>query len=52
MFEVGDSVMINSFDQPIRGTIVNWEYDEGNVWIVVTNGGNTHECYDDELTTA
>lgn len=52
MFEVGDSVMITSFDKPIRGTIVNWEYDEGNVWIVVTDGGNTHDCYDDELAPA
>ncbi len=50
MFEVGDRVVLSGFDRPIHGTIVNWEYDEGNVWIVVTDGGNTHDCYDDELT--
>lgn len=52
MFEVGDRVVLSGFDRPIHGEIVSWHFDEGNVWEVVTDGGNTHECTDDELTPA
>lgn len=50
MFEVGDKVVLNGFDRPIHGKIVNWHFDDGNVWVVVTDGGNTWDCADDELT--
>lgn len=50
VFELGDRVVLNGFDRPIHGTIVLWHFDEGNVWEVVTDGGNIHECTDDELT--
>lgn len=52
MFEVGDSVMLSGFDKPIHGEIVSWYFDEGNVWVVVTDGGNTWDCADDELSPA
>ena len=47
MFEIGDKVVVAG----MVGRIVNWEYDEGNVWIVVVNG-ITMECADCELTPA
>lgn len=47
MFEIGDKVVVAG----MAGRIVNWEYDEGNVWIVVVNG-ITMECADCELTPA
>ena len=49
MFEVGDKVMLSGFDKPIFGVIVSWFHDEGNVWIVRTDGGNIHDCCDDDL---
>jgi hypothetical protein len=52
MFEVGDSVMISGFDKPMFGQIISFHYDEGNVWTVLTNGGNRWDCADDELTPA
>lgn len=52
MFEVGDRVMVKGFDKPIFGKIVGWLFDEGNVWEVLTDGGNFHDCCDDELTPA
>jgi len=52
MFEVGDKVMLSGFDKPIFGEIMRWSFDEGNVWEVLTDGGNTHECCDDDLTPA
>lgn len=52
MFEVGDSVAVK--DSDIRGVIVGFHYDEGNVWTVEVDGqpGVELECYDDELTPA
>lgn len=52
MFEVGDRVVLSGFDRPIFGKIVRWSFDEGNVWEVLTDGGNMHDCADDELTPA
>lgn len=52
MFEIGDRVMLKGFDKPICGKIVGWYYDEGNVWVVTTDGGNTHDCADDDLEPA
>ena len=50
MFKVGDRVMIKGFDKPIFGEIVGWPLDEGGEWAVLTDGGNLHDCCDDELT--
>jgi hypothetical protein len=52
MFEVGDRVVVGGFDKPIFGQIVSFHYDEGNVWTVLTDGGNHWDCADDELTPA
>jgi hypothetical protein len=52
MFEIGDRVMVSGFDKPIYGKIVSFYYDEGNVWTVLTDGGNHLDCVDDELTPA
>lgn len=49
MFEIGDKVILTDFDKPILGKIVNWYFDEGNVWIVTTDGGNTWDCCDSEM---
>lgn len=51
MFEIGDVVWITSFDSPIRGKIIEYHYDEGNVWVVRTDGGNLHDCCDSELVS-
>ncbi len=47
MFEIGDKVMVG----PMVGRIVNWYFDEGNVWIVALDG-DTIECCDDMLSPA
>jgi hypothetical protein len=52
MFEIGDKVELLGFDKPIFGRIVAYYYDEGNVWEVVTDGGNRHDCCDDDLIPA
>jgi len=52
MFEIGDKVMLKSFEKPIVGTIVSYSYDEGNIWMVRTDGGNMWDCADDELFPA
>lgn len=49
MFEIGDSVIVNSFGTPKRGVIVNWYYDEGNVWVVKVEGHGTLDFSDNEL---
>lgn len=51
MFEIGDKVIVNSYTTPKEGVIVNWYYDEGNVWIVAVNGHGTLEFSDSELTS-
>jgi hypothetical protein len=50
MFEIGDRVILKGFDRPIHGLIIGWSFDEGNVWFVMTDGGNYWDCADDELT--
>lgn len=45
MFEIGDKVMVDG----IVGRIVNWYFDEGNVWIVAF-GNDTIECGDHDLS--
>lgn len=52
MFEVGDSVVIG--DSDVRGVIVDFYFDEGNVWVIEVddNPGVELECCDDELTPA
>ena len=56
MFEVGDNVVVDSvvLDGNMRGVIVDFYYDEGNVWVVEVDGhpGVELECGDDELTPA
>lgn len=52
MFEVGDKVMVNSFNSPIGGVIVSWCYDEGNVWVVKMTDGRTLEFSDNDLDPA
>jgi hypothetical protein len=52
MFEIGDSVVIVSFNKPIVGKIVGWNFDEGNVWSVRSEGGNLYDCCDSELVSA
>jgi preprotein translocase subunit YajC len=49
MFEVGDEVMVAG---GIQGTIMDFYYDEGNIWVVDIGMGNEIECGDDELTPA
>jgi hypothetical protein len=51
MFEIGDNVNVNSFGHPRQGVIVDWHFDEGNVWIVEINGAK-FECSDSELSPA
>ena len=50
MFEVGDNVVVDS--SGVHGVIVDFYYDEGNVWVVEVDGypGVELECSDDELT--
>lgn len=50
MFEIGDSIVVNSYTTPKVGKIVNWYYDDGNVWIVNIPGHATTECSDSELS--
>jgi hypothetical protein len=52
MFEVGDNVVVDG--DGVRGVIVDFYYDEGNVWVVEVDGhpGVELECADDELTPA
>jgi hypothetical protein len=52
MYEIGDSVMLKGFEKQIVGKIVSYHYDEGNVWVVRTEGGNLHDCADHELSPA
>jgi len=52
MYEIGDSVVLNGFDKKIVGKIVSYTYDEGNVWIVRTEGGNLWDCGDHEISPA
>jgi hypothetical protein len=52
MYEIGDSVMLKGFEKQIVGKIVSYYYDEGNVWVVRTEGGNLHDCADHELSPA
>lgn len=52
MFEVGDRVVLSGFEKPIYGRITSYYYDEGNVWIVLTDGGNHWDCCDNELSPA
>ena len=50
MFEVGDTVMVNSFYTPKLGKIIDWHYDEGDVWTVKMMDGMTTECCTSELS--
>ena len=52
MFEVGDNVVVDG--NGVRGVIVDFYYDEGNVWVVEVDGhpGVELDCVDDELTPA
>ena len=50
MFQIGDKVMVNSFSTPKVGVIVNWYYDEGNVWVVKVEGHGTLDFCDSELS--
>jgi hypothetical protein len=52
MYEIGDSVMLKGFEKKIVGKIVSYSYDEGNVWVVRTEGGNVWDCSDDEISPA
>jgi hypothetical protein len=52
MYEIGDSVVLSGFDKRVAGKIVSYNYDEGNVWVVMTEGGNLWDCCDDELSPA
>jgi hypothetical protein len=52
MYEIGDSVMLKGFEKQIVGKIVSYHYDEGNVWVVRTEGGNLWDCADHELSPA
>jgi hypothetical protein len=51
MYEIGDYVTIKNTNPQKVGQIVNWLFDEGNVWIVVCDG-ETFECGDHELAPA
>jgi len=48
MYEIGDKVVVNGS----VGKIVSYYYDEGNVWVVRTEGGNLWDCADHELSPA
>ena len=50
MYEIGDSVMLKGFEKQIVGKIVSYHYDEGNVWVVRTDGGNLWDCSDHEIS--
>ncbi len=47
MFEIGDRVRVGA----MVGRIVNWYFDEGNVWIVSLDG-DAIECCDSMLSPA
>jgi len=49
MYEIGDNVVLKGFEKKIVGKIVSYHYDEGNVWVVRTEGGNLWDCCDNEL---
>ena len=52
MFEIGDSVVMKSNDKIggfLVGKIVDWYFDEGNVWVVDFDGTLT-DCYDSILS--
>lgn len=48
-FEIGQNVAVLGMDKVVYGKIVSHQYDEGNVWVVLTDGGNRHECYENEI---
>jgi hypothetical protein len=50
MYEVGDNVLLKGFEKQIVGKIVSYHYDEGNVWVVRTEGGNLWDCGDHEIS--
>ena len=52
MYEIGEKVVLYGFEKPITGTIVAYSYDEGNVWVVRTEGGNLWDCSDHEMSPA
>ena len=52
MFKIGDNVVLSGFDKPIFGTIISHKNDDGNVWVVLTDGGNHWDCSDEELSLA
>lgn len=52
MFEVGDKVIVNSYTTPKDGVIVEWYYDEGNVWVVRVQDQTISTFCDSELTPA
>lgn len=51
MYEIGDHVNVNSFGYPRQGVVVDWYFDEGDVWIVAISGAK-FECSSNELSPA
>ncbi len=51
MYEIGDYVIIKTEEPQKVGKIVNWFYDEGNVWVVDCDG-DEWEYYDEQLAPA
>lgn len=50
MYEIGDTVMVHANDSIggyLFGKIINWYYDEGNVWLVQLNENNKVMEYGD-----
>jgi len=50
MFEIGDMVFV--VPMGCVGKIVNWQFDEGNVWTVRMPGGQHWEFCDSELSVS
>lgn len=49
MFGMNDRIVVEGYGV---GRIVNWYFDEGNVWIVRLEDGTEVECCDSELVMA
>ena len=50
MFHIGDKVIVTSFNTPQNGVIVDWYYDEGDVWVVKIESHGTIDCCNSELS--
>jgi ribosomal protein L16 Arg81 hydroxylase len=49
MYEIGDRVVVSG---SVVGKIVDWHFDEGNVWTVQLPGGHHWDFCESEISPA